>query len=110
MPMWVGVFHGINSLSVQSDCTLALTWQQQIGSNDGFATIPPVAANGVVYAPTGNGSSVFAFDGASGKCLGSGAVAQGGVLAAPMVVNGQLFVADFSGNLSAFGLPPPTPR
>jgi hypothetical protein len=26
-----------------------------------------------------------------------------------MVVNGQLFVADFSGNLSAFGLPPPTP-
>ena len=61
--------------------------------------------------PDRNGSSVFAFDGASGQYLwDTGAVAQGGVLAAPMVVNGQLFVADFSGNLSAFGLPPPTPR
>jgi hypothetical protein len=107
----VGVFyHGIIALSVQNDCTLALGWQQQIGSNDGSPTIPPITANGVVYAPTGGGSSVFAFDGASGQYLwDTGGFAQGGVLAAPMVVNGQLFVADFSGNLSAFGLPPPTP-
>ena len=63
----VGVFyHGIIALSVQNDCTLALGWQQQIGSNDGSPTIPPITANGVVYAPTGGGSSVFAFDGAPG--------------------------------------------
>ena len=106
----VGVFfHGIIALAVQSDCTLALAWQQQIGTNDGFATIPPIAANGVVYTPTGDGSSVFAFDGASGQYLwDTGVIAQGGFFAAPMVVNGQLFVADFAGNLSAFGLPPST--
>jgi hypothetical protein len=108
----IGVFfHGIIALSVQSDCTLALTWQQQIGTNDGSVTIPPIAANGVVYAPTGDGSAVFAFDGGSGQYLwDTGGFAQGGVLAAPMVVNGQLFVADFSGNLSAFGLPASSPR
>jgi outer membrane protein assembly factor BamB len=108
----VGVFfHGIVALSVQSDCTLALAWQQPIGPNDGGVNSPPITANGVVYAPTGDGSAVFAFDGASGQYLwDSGAVAQGGVLTAPMVVNGQLFIADFSGNLSAFGLPTSIPR
>lgn len=108
----VGIFfHGIIALSLQSDCSLGLAWQQQFGTNDGFATIPPIAANGVVYAPTGDGSSVFAFDGASGQYLwDTGAFAQGGVLAAPTVANRQLFVADFAGNLFAFGLTPSTPR
>jgi outer membrane protein assembly factor BamB len=112
----VGVFfHGIIALSVQSDCTLALAWQQQIGFNDLSATIPAIAANGVVYAPTGGGSSVFAFDGSSGQYLwDTGGFAQGGVFAPPMVVNGQLFVADFTGDLLAFapvvGAARPSPR
>lgn len=107
----VGIFnHGIIALAPQPDCTLGLAWQQSVGPNGGDnypPVIPPMAANGVVYYATGDGSSVFAFDGASGQCLwDTGGLAQGGVLTAPTVINGQLFVADFSGNLTAFGLAP----
>jgi outer membrane protein assembly factor BamB len=109
----VGIFnHGIIALAPQPDCTLGLAWQQSVGPNGGDnypPVIPPMAANGVVYYATGDGSSVFAFDGTSGQYLwDTGGLAQGGVLASPTVINGQLFVADFSGNLTAFGLAPST--
>jgi outer membrane protein assembly factor BamB len=100
----VGVFdHGLIAFSVQSDCSLSVTWQQPV---DNYPVIPPIAANGVVYYATGYWSQVYAFDAASGNYLwDSGSLIQNGIYASPMVVNSQLFVAGFDHKLYAFGLP-----
>jgi DNA-binding beta-propeller fold protein YncE len=44
--------HGLLAFAVQSDCSLALSWQQTVGIaniGDDNPTIAPIAANGVVY-------------------------------------------------------------
>jgi outer membrane protein assembly factor BamB len=105
-----GIFyHGLVALAVQQDCTLALAWQQTVGVSDccdGNPTVPPIAANGVVYHVSAETAVAYAFEAASGRYLwDSGSLIKNGIYASPMVVNGQLFVAGFDHKLYAFGLP-----
>jgi len=65
--------------------------------------IPPTVANGVVYYSTGIASSIFAFSSAGKYLWDSGQQITGGVVASPTVINGMLLVADYGGNLTAFG-------
>jgi len=99
--------HGLLAFGVASDCTLSLRWQQTIGTNatpgSDNPMIPPMVANGVVYYATGNASSVFAYDSAGNYLWDSGQQINGGVFISPTVINGLLLVADFNGNLTAFG-------
>lgn len=99
--------HGLLAFGVASNCTLSLRWQQTIGTNatpgSDNPMIPPMVANGVVYYATGNASSVFAYDSAGNYLWDSGQQINGGVFTSPTVVNGLLLVADFNGNLTAFG-------
>lgn len=100
----VGTYlHGMVALKVQSECTLALAWQATVGPN--FASVsPPTAANGVVYYGDGYGNQEFAFDAATGAQLwDSGTTISGGLYAAPMVVNGKLFVGSWDHSFYAFG-------
>lgn len=99
--------HGLIAFGVANDCTLSLLWQQTVGLNatpgSDNPMIPPVVANGVVYYATGGASSVFAYDSAGNYLWDSGQQLNGGVFISPTVVNGLLFAADNSGNLTAFG-------
>lgn len=86
---------------------LTLSWQQTIGLNASQVgenpAIPPMVANGVVYYSTGSASSVFAYDSGGNYLWDSARQITGGIIAPPTVVNGMLLVADYSGNLTAFG-------
>jgi outer membrane protein assembly factor BamB len=97
-------FHGIVALKVQSDCTLALAWQQQDGSNsESLYSLPysaPTVANGVVYHGAG-GSKVFAFNASTGQQLWSSSTI-GYIFSAPIVVNGRLYVGAWDHKLHAF--------
>jgi len=106
------VRHGLVALSVQSDCSVAIVWNLPVGVNSAGQnpSIPPVAANGVVYYADGIGSEVFAVDAHSGAQLWSTANlpvsdrVTGGIFTSPTVVNGQLFVAGFDHKIHAYGL------
>lgn len=99
--------HGLLAFGVSNDCTLTLRWQQTIGFDASQVAnnpmIPPVTANGVVYYSTGSASSVYAYSSQGSYLWDSGQQIAGGIFAPPTVVNGMLLVADYSGNLTAFG-------
>ncbi len=99
--------HGLLAFGVANDCTLSLQWQQTVGLNalagHDNPMIPPMVANGVVYYATGLASSVFAFDAAGNYLWDSGQQVNGPVFISPTIVNGLLLVADYAGNLTAFG-------
>ncbi len=99
--------HGLLAFGVSNDCTLALRWQQTLGLDASKVgedpAIPPTVANGVVYYSTGIASSIFAFSSAGNYLWDSGQQITGGVVASPVVINGMLLVADYGGNLTAFG-------
>jgi outer membrane protein assembly factor BamB len=67
----------------------------------GFGLSAPIVANGVVYAVT---LGAYAFDAVTGKRLWRHAT-DDIVNFAPALVDGVLYVPDFSGTLWAFGLP-----
>ena len=101
--------HGLIALNVTAQCTGTLAWQVRVGFNNistNNPMIPPTVANGVVYYADGDASQVFAFNADTGQQLwSSGTLISGGVFAAPMVVNGQLFVAGYTTQtVYAFGL------
>lgn len=99
--------HGLLAFGVSTNCTLTLQWQKTIGFDVSQVpdnpTIPPVAANGVVYYSTGSASSVYAYSAAGSPLWNSGQQITGGIIAPPTVVNGMLLVADYKGNITAFG-------
>ncbi len=100
--------HGLLAFRVLKDCTLSLQWQQSIGmnaiiENGNNPMIPPTIAAGVVYYSTGIASSIFAFNSAGKHLWDSGKQIAGGIFAPPTVINGMLLVADYQGNLTAFG-------
>ena len=105
-------FHGLVALHAGTNCQLSLAWQQTVGPN--YTSVsPPTVANGVVYYGDGYGNTERAFNAATGTQLwSSGATIGGGVYAAPMIVNGTLFVPSWDGKLYAFAPPgggnPPT--
>jgi outer membrane protein assembly factor BamB len=84
--------HGLLALQANGACSLSLLWQQTVGANDNKSpSVTPTIANGVVYLSEGITSELAAFDAATGTPLwNSGDI--GTAKAAPMVVNGQVFV------------------
>lgn len=74
-------------------------WSAPLGGR--FSVInSPVAANGVVYAPT---TGIFALDAATGQQLWSAST--GPAYSDPAVLDGVLYVGDSNGKLQAFHLP-----
>lgn len=66
----------------------------------------PTIANGVVYYADGFGQTIHALSASTGAPLwASGPEIGGGVLAAPIVINGQLFAGSYDNHLHAYGLP-----
>ena len=100
--------HGLLAFQVMRDCTLSLAWQQTVGFDlaqlPENPVIPPMVANSVVYYSTGAASSIFAFGPGGNYLWDSGTQIVGGIFAPPTIVNGMLLVADYNGNLTAFGL------
>jgi outer membrane protein assembly factor BamB len=95
--------HGMVALTVGSNCQLSLAWNQTVGPSVTSAS-PPTVANGVVYYGDGIGNTEFAFNAATGQQLWtSGTTMQGPLYAAPIVVNGELLVASWAGDVYAFG-------
>jgi outer membrane protein assembly factor BamB len=96
-------YHGMVALQVGSDCKLHVKWQQIVGPN--YASVsPPTVAGGVVFYGDGYGDTEFAFDAKTGERLwDSGSTIGGGLYAAPMVVNGRLYVASWDHHLYSFG-------
>lgn len=99
--------HGLIAMQVLGDCSLSLAWQQKIGFDLSQVpenpVIPPTVANGVVYYAASTGSAVFAYDANGNHLWDSGKQITGGIFTSPTVINGMLLVADYSGNLTAFG-------
>jgi outer membrane protein assembly factor BamB len=65
-----------------------------------FVFSSPSVANGVVYAAT---LGAYAYDALTGALLWRSPT--GAVNAAPALVDGVLYVADFSGTMRAYALP-----
>ena len=84
--------HGVLALQANGACALSLLWQQTVGTNDNKSpSVTPVIANGVVYYSEGTANELAAFNAATGAPLwNSGDI--GTAKAAPIVVNGQVFV------------------
>jgi len=96
--------HGLVAFRIRGDCTLVRDWQQPVGIDNDIPPSPTVA-NGVVYYADASGDRLFAFDAVTGKHLwDSGSAIHGALYAAPMVVNGRLYVGSFDGHLYAFGV------
>ncbi len=96
--------HGMVAFSMKPNCALTLAWQKTVGPAQTTPSDPTVA-NGVVYYGDGIGNTVHAFDAANGTELWrSGPEIGGPVFAAPIVVNGRVFVAAWDQKLHAFGL------
>ncbi|TCK37009.1 putative pyrroloquinoline-quinone binding quinoprotein [Paraburkholderia sp. BL8N3] len=104
------VTNGLVALSVRSDCSVAIAWNLLVSGSSISPSIPPVAANDVVYYVSGVASEVVAVDARSGQLLWStnqlpdADRVTGGIFASPTVVNGQLFVAGFDHKIHAYGL------
>jgi outer membrane protein assembly factor BamB len=97
--------HGIVAFRVTARCRLAYEWSVSFGPM-GIDSTPTVAA-GVVFFGNGYGNRAVAFDARTGHLLWtSGRSLTEHVFAAPTVVNGKVYVASLSGNLSAFGPAP----
>ena len=96
--------HGMVALSVDATCQLQVAWQTTVGPNRASVS-PPAVAGGVVYYGDGPSNQLFAFDGLTGTQLWSSrSLIRGAIYAAPMVVNGMVFVGAWDGKLYAFGL------
>lgn len=99
--------HGLVALAPQSDCTLALAWQQTLGLAPAASSSDndtPLVANGVVYFADGRNNTVVALNAQSGQVLWtSGNTIGAPVMGAP-VVDGRLFAGSWNGVLYAFGL------
>lgn len=103
--------HGIVALQVNAQCQLTSLWQQLAGSGQpdrNNRARPPVVANGVVWLSTGSGRELAAFDEVLGTPLwNSMPLPAPGASGAPLVANGQVFVAvgtNQKSKLFAFGL------
>ncbi len=75
-------------------------WTRRPGQGQAFILSSPIVANGVVYAAT---VGTYAYDTVTGALLWRGRTAL--VNSSLALVDGVLYVADFSGTVRAFGLP-----
>ena len=85
--------------------TAPSSWRGKPGQWSEYGSTPTVA-NGVVYYGDGFGPRVHAVNATTGQALwSSGAELTRAVFAAPVVANGQLYVAAWDHKLHAYGLP-----
>lgn len=99
--------HGLVALAPQGDCTLALAWQNAVGTATPLTSDDndtPVVANGVVYFADGRNDTLYAFDAATGQMLWSSGAAIGAPVMGAPTVDGRVFVGAWDNNLYAFGL------
>lgn len=98
--------HGLVALRPQTNCTLALAWQQTVGSPAGTSNDNDsvTIANGVAYLTDGIGNAVFAFDATTGTPLWNSGTTITGPALSPPTVDGRLFVSSWDHNLYAFGV------
>jgi outer membrane protein assembly factor BamB len=96
--------HGMLALSESAPgCTLTTSWNTPVGATNTYDS-PPTVADGVVYFGNGAGNAVYAMDATTGANLwSSGATIGGGVFAAPIVVNGMLYVPSWDDKVHAYG-------
>jgi hypothetical protein len=96
---------GLLAFRLDGACKLQLAWQSQSPVNIVGST--PTIANGVAYYSDGmNRTTIHAVNASTGQALwASGNELTGPVLAAPTVVNGQLYAASWDHHLHAWGLP-----
>lgn len=97
--------YGLLAFKVQSNCTLALQWQRNVGlSNQGDTSEQVLIANGVAYFTNGWGKTVYAINASTGAVLwNSGTTIGNFTFAAPTVDGGHLYVGSYDDNLYAFG-------
>ena len=94
---------GLVGFKVGKTCKLKKVWNDTIGPNE-TPEAPPTVANGVVYFGDGYGGTEYAVDAATGQELwNSGSQLGDSIYAAPTVVNGELLVGTWGGDLLAFG-------
>ena len=101
----VSYSEGLIAFQVKSDCTLdpIPSWSAPNDPGRWVSMSPPTVANGVVYYGDGSGNKLFAYEAATGAPLwDSGSSILGGIWAAPLVVNGRLFVGSWDGHLYSF--------
>jgi outer membrane protein assembly factor BamB len=92
-----GAAGGMIGLTVQANCTLAVSWSAAVGGNAQPNSTPTIA-NGVVFVGEGNGGRVDAFNAQTGSLLWRSAVpTAGATYAAPMVAAGKLFAGSWNG-------------
>lgn len=98
--------YGLLAFKIQSNCTLALQWQRNVGlSNQGDTSEQVLIANGVAYFTNGWGNTVYAINASTGALLwSSGSTIGNFTFAAPTVDGGHLYVSSFDDNLYAFGI------
>jgi outer membrane protein assembly factor BamB len=96
--------YGMLAFKLNAECRLKLAWQTTAGTNGGIPSTPTVA-NGVVYYSDGFHGQIHAFDATTGAELwASGPEVTGGILATPIVINGQLIAGSYDNHLHAWGL------
>jgi len=92
-----GIKAGLVALAVQPDCSLKVAWSQTVGTPvSNSPNSSPVLADGVIYMGVDNGT-VAAFDPATGAPLWTSAASGVAVYAPPVVANGEVFAASWSG-------------
>ena len=92
---------GLYAFAAQANCTLdaRVSWVQRIS----VSTASPTVANGVVFDPAG--SQLFAFSAATGAQLWNSGTSIGGAMQNSVtVVNGRVYVVDWTDTIYAFGL------
>ena len=96
--------HGMLALTESAPgCTLTQSWNTAIGTTNTYDS-PPTVANGVVYFGNGAGNIVYAMNATTGAALwNSGTTISGGAFAAPIVVNGMLYVPSWDDKVHAYG-------
>jgi hypothetical protein len=96
--------YGMLAFRLDAKCKLRLAWQTTAGTNGDIPSTPTIA-NGVVYYSDGFHGQIHAFDATTGAHLwASGPEVTGGILATPIVVNGQLFAGSYDNHLHSWGL------
>jgi hypothetical protein len=93
---------GLVAFRLDASCRLQVAWQTPLATS--IATTASIA-NDVVFVNGGFSGKVHAVNALTGAPLwNSGTSVPGALFAAPVVVNGQLFVAGYDNHLHAFGL------
>jgi outer membrane protein assembly factor BamB len=95
-----GVRRGIVALRMTASCRLAIRWQQEL--DPPASGSPPTIAGGVVYVGSGRTGRLRAYSLADGRRRWARRLAASPVFAAPTVVDGTVYAADWDGGVWAF--------